>query len=152
MRKRKTLENTVKHLTKEEKLKRELGEKAIQFEKNQLKTPPDWLINDTAVNEWHRLVNEFEANSNSLICNLDYNNLGAYCNSFASYTELVKRIGTNFGAGKETHPLSKMLLNYSDEMRKYAAMLGLSIDSRLKKIPEALEKKEADLQGSFGDI
>ena len=89
MRKRKTLEETTKHLTNEEKLKRELGEKAIQFEKEQLKNPPKWLINDLAVKEWHRLVNEFEKNGNSLICNLDYNNLGAYCNSFASYTELV---------------------------------------------------------------
>lgn len=152
MRKRKTLEETTKHLTNEEKLKRELGEKAIQFEKDQLKNPPKWLINDLAVKEWHRLVNEFEKNGNSLICNLDYNNLGAYCNSFASYTELVTRIGTNFGVGKEVHPLSKSLLNYSDEMRKYAAMLGLSIDSRLKKAPEALENKEKEIENSFGDI
>ena len=87
-----------------------------------------------------------------LFRSLDYNNLGAYCNSFASYTELVTRIGTNFGVGKEVHPLSKLLLNYSDEMRKYAAMLGLSIDSRLKKVPEALENKEKEIENSFGDI
>ena len=152
MRKKKTLEMTAKHLTKKEILERELEEKSILFGKEQLKSPPAWLINDIAVKEWRRLVNEFETNGNSLICNLDYNNLGAYCNSFASYTKIAQKLGDNFAIGQYANPLVKLLLNYSDEMRKYASTLGLTIDSRLKKAPEALEKKEADLQGTFGEI
>lgn len=150
--KRKTLEVTSKHLTKSEKSKKELIEKELNFRKDYLKNIPDWLINDIARNEWNRLVNEFESNEKSMICNLDYNNLGAYCNSFASYIELSKKVNTNFGLGTNTNPYIPLLLKYSDEMRKYANMLGLSLESRLKKATEQVEKKETDIKDEFGDI
>lgn len=148
----KPLADQKKHLTEQEKFEKEQIEKNMIFDKDQLKTPPPWLINQIAINEWERIVNEIEKNENSFLCNLDYNNLGAYCNSFAKYQELSKRTGTRFMIGKETNPFISLELKFSDEMRKYASLLGLSIESRAKAGKIKTTKEQDDLNEDFGDI
>ena len=41
---------------------------------------------------------------------------------------------------------------YSEEMRKFAAMCGLTIDSRLKAATIAREGIDNDIKEEFGDI
>ena len=70
---------------------REAEEDSVTTDKNQLKRPPTWLIDNVAKKEWRRIVKELE--KINLIGNLDRNNLGGYCNAFANYvkaTEILK--------------------------------------------------------------
>ena len=41
---------------------------------------------------------------------------------------------------------------YSDEMRKFAALCGLTIDSRLKVGSQVVSKKQEEVNDKFGDI
>lgn len=150
MGRRKALEVQSKHLTKEEKNKKELEEQSVFVGNEHLETPPDWLVNEIAKNEWIRLVKEF--NKKSLISNLDYNNLGTYCNSFAKYTELAKKIKLDFMIGKETNPLIALELKYSDEMKRYGSLLGLTTESRLKLGTIKGGEQQQELNNEFGDV
>lgn len=55
---------------------REAEEDSVTTDKNQLKRPPTWLIDNVAKKEWRRIVKELE--KINLIGNLDRNNLGGY--------------------------------------------------------------------------
>ena len=88
---KKPLELQMKHLTQEEKTNKELEEQEIRnLNKNQLAKPPTWLRDLTAKKEWKRLNKELE--EISVICNLDYNNLGAYCNAYSFYVQATKEL------------------------------------------------------------
>ncbi len=79
------------HLTLVEKQNRKAEEDSVTTGNNQLKTPPRWLINDVAKKEWRRIVREL--NKIQIVGNLDYANLGGYCNAYANYiqvTEILK--------------------------------------------------------------
>lgn len=144
------LENQKGNITEETIKKKQLAEESVFVGNEQLENPPEWLINEVAVNEWKRLVKEF--NKKSLISNLDYNNLGAYCNAFARYTDIVKKLGTKVLVGKENHPLVQLELKYSDEMKKYGSLLGLTMESRLKMGSGIVTKKEEQIENVFGEI
>ena len=59
-RNRKPLEMQSKHLTNAEKLQKEEEEDLLVLGKEQLQDPPDWLINDVAINEFKRIVKEID--------------------------------------------------------------------------------------------
>lgn len=147
---RKPLEAQTKHLTQEEIKKKQFEEESVFVGNEQLEHPPDWLIDDTAKNEWIRLVKEF--NKKSMISNLDYNNLGAYCNAFAKYTNLTKEVGLEFMVGMDVNPLVQLELKYSEEMKKFGNLLGLSIESRLKIGTAKGENLNVSLENQFGEI
>lgn len=147
---RKSLEVQTKHLTQEERKIKQLEEKAVFVGNEQLERPPDWLVNDSAVNEWIRLVEQFS--KKSMISNLDYNNLGAYCNAFARYINIVKRLGTKVLLGREPSPLVLLELKYSDEMKRYGALLGLTMESRLKTGNRLVTTTEEKIHDEFGDV
>nr|WP_274722868.1 phage terminase small subunit P27 family [Cetobacterium somerae] len=117
---------------------------------DQLENPPEWLVNEIAVNEWIRLVEQF--NKKSMISNLDYNNLGAYCNAFARYTSIVKNLKTDVMIVEDVNPLVNLELKYSDEMKKYGALLGLTMESRLKVGSGIKTTSDEKLNKEFGDI
>ena len=155
---KKPLELQMKHLTQEEKINKELEEQEIRnLNKNQLAKPPTWLRDLTAKKEWKRLNKELE--EISVICNLDYNNLGAYCNAYSFYVQATKELDkepliTEFTnkAGATNfieNPLMRIQIRYSDEMKKFASLLSLTIDSRLKI---ATINNQNDLVDDFGDI
>ncbi|MDT9337843.1 phage terminase small subunit P27 family [Clostridium perfringens] len=149
-----------KHLTQEEKINKELEEEFATVARDQLEKPPNWLIDNIARKEWTRLVEQLKALK--VIGNLDLNNLGAYCNAYSSYVNVTKKMKkeemlikfTNKSGATNTveHPLIKIQLKYSDEMRKYSSLLGLSIDSRLKMASILNKKLEDDIEDDFGDI
>lgn len=144
------LENQRGNITEETIKKKQLAEESVFVGNEQLGTPPAWLINEVAEKEWRRLVKEF--NKKSMISNLDYNNLGAYCNAFARYVDIVKKLGLKVLIGSENHPLVQLELKYSDEMKRYGALLGLTMESRLKIGSGIVTTKEKELTDDFGDI
>lgn len=147
---RKQLDTMTKHLTQEEIKKKMLEEEAVFVGNEQLETPPDWLVNKIAINEWIRLVEQF--NKKSMISNLDYTNLGAYCNAFARYEDIVKRLKLNVTIAGEVNQLVGLELKYSDEMRKYGALLGLTMGSRLQVGNVIIKGQEENIKDDFGDI
>lgn len=147
---RKPLEAQTKHLTQEEKKTKQLEEELVFVGNDQLENPPEWLVNEIAVNEWIRLVEQF--NKKSMISNLDYNNLGAYCNAFARYTSIVKNLKTDVMIVEDVNPLVNLELKYSDEMKRYGALLGLTMESRLKVGSGIKTTSDEKLNKEFGDI
>ena len=147
------------HLTLVEKQNRRQEEESVVTGNNQLKTPPKWLINDTAKKEWRRIVKELH--KIDIVGNLDYANLGGYCNAYANYikaTEILK--DQTYYIDRETrtgvivvkNPMVDIQTNYAAEMRKFAALCGLTIDSRLKAAVTKTEKTEDMIQQKFGNI
>ena len=126
----------------------------------QLEKSPLWLRDAVAKKEWKRLVEQFR--ELEVISNLDYNNLGAYCNAFSSYIQATNELKekeftvlyiNKFGAENYIeNPLLKIQLKFSEEMRKFSSLLGLTIDSRLKIATLKIEKKKNGIDGDFGDI
>ena len=64
------------------------AEDQVKTEKNQLKRPPSWLIDDVAKKEWRRVVKELS--KLNIVGNLDLNNIGGYCNAFANYVKATE--------------------------------------------------------------
>jgi P27 family predicted phage terminase small subunit len=138
-------------LTEEVQKKKQLEEEAVFVGNDQLENPPEWLVSKRAESEWIRLVNEF--NKKSMISNLDFNNLGAYCNAFSRYADIVEDLRSeSVLIVGQANPLIALELKYSDEMRKYASLLGLSVESRLKLGAGLVSDKENEVEDSFGDI
>lgn len=156
---RKPIDMQKAHLTLVEKQNRKMEEESVTTGNNQLKTPPKWLINDTAKKEWRRIVKEL--NKISIVGNLDYANLGGYCNAYANYikaTDILKE--QTYYIDRETrngvivvkNPMVDIQTSYANEMRKFASLCGLTIDSRLKAAVTKTEKTEEMIQERFGNI
>ena len=147
------------HLTLIEKQNRRLEEDSVSTGKNQLRIPPDWLINDVAKKEWRRVVKELR--EINIVGNLDRANLGGYCNAYANYikaTEILKDQAyyvereTRTGISIVKNPMVDIQQTYAAEMRKFAALCGLTIDSRLKAAVKKTEKTEDMIKQKFGNI
>ena len=134
-------------------------EESVSTGKNQLKRPPDWLIDNKEKKEWRRIVKELE--KIGLIGNLDRNNLGGYCNAFANYvkaTNILKE--QTYYIDRETrngvivvkNPMVDIQRTYADEMRRFASLCGLTIDSRLKAAAVKTDKTREDITKKFGNI
>ena len=158
-RNRKTLDETKKHLTKSEIAEKEDMEKEIALGNEQLQEPPTWLINDIATEEWQRIITE--TNKISIIGNLDLNNLAGYCNSYAMYRKVTKQlieeplIIKKLSGGtltKVKNPLVDIQINYANEMRKFASLCGMTIDSRLKAAVIKTNETQEEISDEFGDI
>lgn len=148
------------HLTKQQQQEKEIQENFIRCATDQLKNPPIWLRDNIAKNEWKRLVEQFKYIG--VITNLDLNNLGVYCNAYSGYLETTKELKnqpltieyTNKGGSTNIieNPLIKIQIKYSDEMKRYSSLLGLTIDSRLKMATIKLTETKKDIREDFGDI
>ena len=127
------------------------AENLVSVGKSQLDMPPDWLINQTAIKEFNRVVKEF--NKIDVVGNLDLNNIAGYCNSFALNEELtVEKTMPNGSTTTAENPLIKIQKNYATEMRSFASLCGLTIDSRLKIGSKKAEETQQEIEDTFGDI
>lgn len=135
------------------------GEDSVITGKNQLKRPPEWLIDDIARKEWRRIIKELD--KIKIVGNLDRNNLGGYCNAFANYvktTEILKE--QTYYINRETrngvivvkNPMVDIQKAYAEEMRKFASLCGLTIDARLKAGSGKVDKQKENIQKRFGAI
>lgn len=147
------------NLTVLQKTEKKAQEESIITGRDQLDKPPSWLVNAIAKKEFIRIVKECE--SIGVIGNLDINNLGGYCNAYAFYIKatkelkkenlVVEKIRKN-GKVIAKNPLISVQNEYADEMRKFAALCGLTIDSRLKVATIKTTKQSQEIEGLFGDI
>lgn len=147
------------HLKLIEKQEKKMEEECVATGNNQLKTPPKWLINDVAKKEWRRIVKEL--NKINIIGNLDYASLGGYCNAYANYikaTDILKEQSyyidreTRAGIIVVKNPMVDIQTTYAAEMRKFASLCGLTIDSRLKAAVAKVDKKQENITDKFGAI
>ena len=148
-----------KHLTNAEKAKKENQEDILILGRDQLETPPDWLIDDVAKDEFTRVVKEL--NDVNLIGNLDLSNIGGYANAFSTYTNAVEKLKGKPSVVKEVtksgvkfveNPYLKVRDNAASEMRKFGALCGINIDGRLKLANLKTTQTEEDITSEFGDI
>ena len=160
-RKQKKLELMEGHLTQDQKIEKEQKEAAVEAPSEKLKgRAPKWLRDTVAVEEWKRLKKMLL--EIGIINDLDYNNLGAYCNAFSFYIqatkeledeELLKEYTNKSGATNEIrNPRIDLQIKYAEEMRKFAALLGLTVDSRLKIAGLTVQKQQDKITDEFGDI
>lgn len=156
---RKPIEIQKRHNKVVEMQRREMEEQAVTTGTEQLEKPPAWLTDTTAKKEWKRLVEELK--KIEIIGNLDLNNLGAYCNAYSGYRKATKELVgapltvekmTRYGPQMVPNPLIAIQSKYSDEMRRYASLCGLTIDSRLKAGTGKVNKQEETLERKFGSI
>ena len=145
-RSRKPLEMQKGNLTVEQQVTLEQAEEMVSVGKEQLAKPPTWLIGKCARNEFKRVVKEME--KVQIFGNLDVNNLACYCNAFAMYRKVLDLVKIR-PADKD---LTDILKKHADEMRKFAALCGLTIDSRLKLGASMAAQKDVEIEGNFGDI
>ena len=149
-----------KHLTIEEKVRKEQEEEIVTTGKEQLEKVPKWLVDSVAKKEYKRIVSEFD--KINVVGNLDLNNIAAYCNAYSFYLKAtnelkgqsltVERTMKNGEVGLFKNPLIDVQRNYADEMRKFASLCGLTIDSRLKVASVQVNKTEKTIEDDFGDI
>lgn len=156
---RKPIDMQKAHLTIVEKQTKQMEEECVTTGNNHLKRPPEWLINDAAKKEWRRIVKELD--KINIVGNLDYANLGGYCNAYANYikaTDILK--DQTFYIERETktgliivkNPMVDIQQTYANEMRKFGSLCGLTIDSRLKAAVIKTEKTEDMINQKFGNI
>ena len=148
-----------KHLTVLEGQKKVDAEDQIRTEKNQLKRPPTWLIDDVAKKEWRRIVKELD--KINIVGNLDRNNIGGYCNAFANYVKATEILSqqtyyvdreTRTGVIVVKNPMVDIQRTYAEEMRKFASLCGLTIDARLKAAAVKSDKTREAITNKFGNI
>lgn len=158
-RQRKVVNMQTAHLTQKEKQKRKQQESEIIAGNEDLEKSPAWLLNADAKKEWKRITEELK--EIELIGNLDYANLACYCNAYANYIKVTRQLKkepyciereTRTGVIIVKNPLIDIQTNYAAEMRKFAGLCGMTIDSRLKAAVRKVDKKEEKLEQKFGAI
>lgn len=158
---RKLVSMQTKHLTKEEISEKEEQENLIIVGREDLQSPPSWLIDSMAKKEFDRIVRNFE--KIELIGNLDLNNIAGYCNAYSMYIRATKEFKqtkdlmipkqmTNGAYTEIPNPIIKIQRQLAEEMRKFASLCGLTIDSRLKLAVQKTTKENYDIEEEFGGI
>ena len=158
-RKRKPLAMQAGNITQMTQLRKKAEETSVLTGRNQLARPPEWLVDETARKEWKRVVRELKGID--LIGNLDKNNIGCYCNAFSDYIRITEELKQeSFCVERETrtgtiiikNPKIDLQQRYANEMRRFAGLCGLTIDSRLKVASAKLSKTEQQIHDEFGAI
>lgn len=134
-------------------------EESVRTGRDKLARPPDWLVDDVAKKEWRRIVKELK--KIGIIGNLDIANIGGYCNAFANYvkaTGILKQ--QSYYVERETrngiivvkNPMVDIQKSYADEMRRFASLCGMTVDSRLKAASAKTKDTESEINRKFGGI
>ena len=132
-----------------------MAEEMVTVGREQLEKTPTSLVDSVAKKEYKRVVTEL--NKVNVVGNLDLNNIVGYANAYSYYLkstkELKKQRYTKTGdMYMAENPLINIQKKYAEEMRKFAALCGLTIDSRLKAATVQLGKESDDIDSEFGDF
>lgn len=150
-RNRKTLSEQKGNLTVEQQENIKANEEHCKYlAGNKLKiSPPRWLTGDIAKKEYRRLAKLLI--KNEYLGELDTNNLAIYSNAFEKYLELDEeyRLTDDF---ETKDKILKQMTVQSENMRKYSAMLGMTVDSRLKFGTIKAKTIDDEIESEFGDI
>ena len=163
-RNRKRLSEQKGNLTREQQDNIRATEEASAVEDDQLKYAPRWLTDKAAKTEWQRLIKEMR--KAGLVCNLDRNNIGMYCNCWSDYlrvSQLIKMLlpedekevlpADNAAENMELYTsLIRLRKTLIDDMMKISRTCGLTLDSRLKAGQLKVDKVADAIEDAFGDI
>ena len=150
---RKALSEQRGHLTRQQQTKRQTEQELVRTDNIYFSTPPSWLTDETAVKEYKRLVKAMK--QMDMLGDLDANNLAGYCNAFSKYLQATKQLDAlviSDDKGEHENPLIGIQIRYAKEMRDFARLCGLSIDSRLKFAAVKLNNMNEEIDQEFGDI
>lgn len=159
-RNRKPMEQQVGNLTKEDKERKKLEEQVVKTGAEDIIRTPKWLMDKTAKEEYKRILKDLKRIE--IVGNLDLSNLAGYCNAYAMYRKATEQLaGENLIVEKLSaqgipydaeNPLIMVQKKYAEEMRKFASLCGMTIDSRLKAATMKVDKIEDEIEDEFGDI
>ena len=159
-RNRKPLEQQAGNLTKEKKERRQMEQQAVSTGAEDLAKPPSWLVDSVAKREYRRILKDLK--KIEIVGNLDLSSLAGYCNSYAMYRKAtIQLAGQDLVVTRQSaqgipyeaeNPLIMVQKKYAEEMRKFASMCGLTIDSRLKAASARMDRIEDEIADEFGDI
>ena len=152
---RKQMSEQKGHLTKQQQNRRLTEQELVRTDNKYFKTPPKWLTDETAINEYKRLVNAMK--DMEMLGDLDANNLACYCNAYSNYLRATNQVQAeglivHGEKGDYENPLVCVQIKYAKEMRDFARLCGLSIDSRLKFAALKLDQIDDNINDEFGDI
>ena len=152
---RKPLDQQTGHLTQDFQKRRKVEEAMIAAKKSALEQPPTWLLDKVARDEWKRVVEELD--DLEMVGNLDYDNIGGFCNAFSMYVKISKQLKKTpilleTKDGPRENPLIATQKKYAEEMRQFAKLIGLTIDSRLKFASEKTKVIDETISEEFGAI
>lgn len=149
------------HLTKKEIQERKEAESLVKTGVDQILQPPAWLGDPIAVEEWNRVLPQIL--ELGLAGNLDLANLAGYCNAYSNYrraSQILARDDLVFvNIDEETgntwakeNPMNQVCIKWGTEMRRFADLCGLTINSRLKVGQAKQKEKGKSIEDEFGDI
>lgn len=154
------LEQQTGNLTKEDKERKRLEQQAVMTGDDDLKRTPSWLIDSVAKEEYKRVLKDLK--NITIMGNLDLANIVGYCNAYAMYRKateqlageklIVEKVSASGATYKAENPLIMVQKKYAEEMRKFASLCGMTIDSRLKAAAMKVEKVKDEIKDEFGDI
>ena len=137
-----------------------MAEEMVTVGREQLEKTPTSLVDSVAKKEYKRVVTEL--NKVNVVGNLDLNNIVGYANAYSYYlksTKELKKQSLTVERYTKTgdmymaeNPLINIQKKYAEEMRKFSALCGLTIDSRLKAATVQLGKESDDIDSEFGDF
>ncbi|WP_424769435.1 phage terminase small subunit P27 family [Paenibacillus sp. sgz302251] len=150
------LEEGKSHFDKETIEQRKEQEAAVRPSDNKTDCP-DWLTDKVARKEYRRIAKEL--NNINLLTNLDITTLAQYCQAYSLYLSATKELEGKPMVIEQTnksgftnlieHPLIRIQFKYSDEMKKHATQMGLTISSRLKLV---VPKKDDAPKNKFDEF
>lgn len=147
---RKLLQNQKGNLTKVTQIAKEAEESALsQYGREDLLTTPEELQSDYAVKTWNRIVPLLM--QSPVTCDIDRDNIICYCNAWDDYVSVTERLkyADEPVLIRALHEVQKEAM---DAQRKYGALIGMSIDSRLKMASAHLKKEAEQVDQTFGVI
>ena len=159
-RNRKPLDQQAGNITKEDKDRKALEEQVVKTGAEDIGKTPAWLVDAVAKREYKRILKDLTRIE--IVGNLDLSNLAGYCNAYAMYRKatqqlaneelIVKRTSAQGYEYEAENPLIVVQKKYAEEMRKFASLCGMTIDSRLKAATMKVDKIEDEIEDEFGDI
>ena len=143
------------HLTKVTQIAKAHQEETISaLDRMALEEPPEELRDAYAKKTWKRIIPDLM--QLPVLCNLDRDNLIAYCNAWSEYVEaleMIKAISSHqIVDEKALEQWFRREEKAQDAQRKYGALCGMSIDSRLKMASVKQRKEIAQTEAKFGVI
>lgn len=158
---RKELSQQKGHLTKVTQINRQNEMDSVKTKSDEILKAPAWLHDPLARNEWRRIVPQLL--EIDIVGNLDLSSIAGYCNAFAQYRRATEKLkdeplvydSYDEKTGAEYHkenPTIKVQTNAAAEMRKFASLCGLTIDSRLKAAATKTKQKQDEIETAFGVI
>lgn len=118
--------------------------------------PPEWMDDSIAEAEWRRVVPQLK--KIDIVGNLDFSNIVGYCYAYATYRRATSKIGShliikNPETDKMTdNPFISIQTTAAQEMRRFADMCGMTINSRLKAASTKTKTTEDKIEKQFGAI